>query len=268
MTTYTTNHTAPVLATHNWRTLTNSASYLLPHLHPSMQILDIGCGPGSITIDFARRVPTGHVTGLEPVPEPLTFARDLAASQSIPNITFQVGDIHALPFEDNTFDLVHVHQVLQHISDPVRALTEMRRVVKPGGIVAARESSAMSWYPEGNGGIRKWVELTGRVGREKGGNPHPGEKIHVWAVEAGFEREMVKRSAGAWCFSSDEERRYWGGSMAGRAKVGGSKWADLVVEGGYATREELEGVVKGWEEWVDCEDGWFGVLHGEIVCWK
>ncbi|PWY93878.1 S-adenosyl-L-methionine-dependent methyltransferase [Aspergillus sclerotioniger CBS 115572] len=258
--TYTTNHTSPVLTTHNWRTLTNSASYLLPYLTPSMQILDIGCGPGSMTIDFARRVPHGHVIGLEPVPEPLTHARNLASTESITNVTFQIGDIHSLPFGDNTFDLVHVHQVLQHIADPVQALREMRRVTKPNGIVAARESSKMSWYPEDNEGIRKWNELMERVGRGNGGNPNPGERIHVWAVEAGFEREKVRRSAGAWCFSELEERRYWGGR--------GSKWAEVVVEGGYATREELEGVVRGWEEWVGCEEGWFGVLHGEIVCWK
>ncbi|PYI11945.1 S-adenosyl-L-methionine-dependent methyltransferase [Aspergillus sclerotiicarbonarius CBS 121057] len=265
MQTYTTNHAPSVLQTHSWRTLTNSASYLLPYLHPNMRILDIGCGPGSITLDFARHVPTGHITGLDSSPDPLPTARSLAASQNLTNIEFLVGDIHSLPFESNTFDLVHVHQVLQHIADPVQALREMRRVAKPNGIVAARESSSMSWYPA-NEGLELWWEVTGRMGREMGGNPHPGNRIHVWAVEAGFERGSVRRSAGTWCFSGDEERRYWGGSMAGRARESG--FVDLALKGGFAGREELGRIVSGWEEWVDCEDGWFGVLHGEIVCFK
>ncbi|RAK96937.1 class I SAM-dependent methyltransferase [Aspergillus ibericus CBS 121593] len=265
MTTYTTNHAPSVLQTHSWRTLTNSASYLLPYLQPSMKILDIGCGPGSITIDFARHVPTGHVTGLEYVADPLPHARALATAANLTNITFLVGDIHALPFASDTFDLVHVHQVLQHIADPIQALREMRRVAKPGGIIAARESSAMSWYPE-NKGIGEWWEVTNRMGRARGGNPHPGNRIHVWAEEAGLGRERMRRSAGAWCFSTGEERRYWGGSMAGRARESG--FVELALREGFVDREGLGRIVRGWEEFVDCEEGWFGVLHGEIVCFK
>ncbi|PYH72783.1 class I SAM-dependent methyltransferase [Aspergillus vadensis CBS 113365] len=266
MTTYTTDHAPAVLQTHGWRTLSNSVPYILPYLKPNMTILDIGCGPGSITIDFARHVPSGHVTGVEYVSDPLEQARTLASSQGITNITFQVADVHALPFPDNTFDLVHVHQVLQHIADPVLALREMRRVAKPnGGIIAARESSAMTWYPE-NKGIELWLDITTKMAREKGGNPHPGSRIHVWAEEAGFVQESIKKTAGSWCFSSPEERRYWGGSMAGRAANSG--FATQALEGGFASREQLEAVVRGWEEFVECERAWFGLLHGEIVCWK
>ncbi|KAJ5667771.1 S-adenosyl-L-methionine-dependent methyltransferase [Penicillium maclennaniae] len=112
-----------------------------------MKILDIGCGPGSITLDFARHAPQGHVIGLEYVSDPLPAARALAQEQGLSNIEFMEGNIHSLPFPDETFDIVHVHQVLQHISDPVRGLREMRRVVKKGGIVSARESAGMEWYP-------------------------------------------------------------------------------------------------------------------------
>lgn len=267
MSTYTTNHTPSVLQTHSWRTASNSAAYLLPYIRPGMKILDIGCGPGSITVDFARLVgPTGHVTGVEYVEDPLPGARALAAAQGVENVAFCVGDVHELGgFEDEAFDVVHVHQVLQHVGDPVRALRQMRRVVKRGGVVAARESDALSWFPA-NEGIEAWDGLTRRVARAKGGNPHPGRMIHVWAVEAGFAREMVKRSAGAWCFSSPEERAYWGGSMAERMR--GSGFAEMVVREGFGELEELEGIRRGWREFVDCEEGWFGLLHGEMLCFK
>ncbi|KAE8153602.1 S-adenosyl-L-methionine-dependent methyltransferase [Aspergillus avenaceus] len=265
MAVYSTDHSTSVLQTHNWRTASNSTAYLLPYITSTSKILDIGCGPGSISVDFARRANKGHVTGIEYVPDPLGQARELASSQGITNIEFKVGDIHSLDFPDNTFDIVHVHQVLQHIADPVKALQEMRRVVKPGGIVAARESATMTWYPD-NKGIELWLKLTTHVGKAKGGNPHPGRMIHVWAGKAGFERAKIKKSTGSWCFSDPVERAYWGGSMGARARSSG--FAKTVTEEGFASEQELAEISNGWKEFVDAEDAWFGLLNGEILCWK
>ncbi|RMJ24048.1 hypothetical protein PHISP_05069 [Aspergillus sp. HF37] len=263
--TYTTDHSSSVLRTHSWRTAANSAGYLLPHLRPEMTILDVGCGPGSISVDLAKRVPSGWVTGMEYVADPLTQAREYAEAEGTQNTTFVTGDIHSLPFADNTFDVVHVHQVLQHIADPVKALTEMRRVAKTDGLVVARESAHLTWSPSSEG-LSKWWELTVKMAREKGGNPHPGARIHEWASLAGFEMGRIQRSAGAWCFSTPEERRYWGGSMGERIKDSG--FANKSVGEGFATHEELEDMARAWRGWTEDESGWFGVLHGEMVCRK
>lgn len=263
--TYTTDHSASVLRTHSWRTVANSAGYLLPHLKPDMKILDLGCGPGSISVDLAKHVPSGWITCLEYVPDPLVQAREFAEAEGVKNTTFITGDIHSLPFDDNTFDVVHVHQVLQHIADPIKALTEMRRVAKNSGLVAARESAHLTWSPESEG-LNKWLDLTVRMAKDKGGNPHPGDRIHVWADMAGFEMEKIQRSAGAWCFSTPEERKYWGGSMGQR--ITDSGFAKKAVGDGFATEEELESIAKAWKSWTEDERGWFGVLHGEMVCWK
>ena len=265
MAVYITDHSTSVLKTHSWRTASNSATYLLPHITQTSKILDIGCGPGSISVDFARRANQGHVTGIENVTDPLDQARQLATSQGVTNIDFRLGDIHALEFPDNTFDIVHVHQVLQHVANPVKALSEMRRVVKCGGIVAARESAAVIWYPE-NRAFDRWLEITQRMGKTKGGNPHPGRYIHVWAEEAGLDRANIKKGAGSWCFSSPEERQYWGGSMGERVRSSGL--AKAAVEEGYATKEELEKISEGWKEFVEDEQARFGLLHREILCWK
>ena len=140
-------HHPSVLQSHTWRTAENSAAYLLPELTPAMAILDVGCGPGTITAGLADRVPDGHVTAIDAVPDIVAKA---AADVPRDNLTFTTGDVYALDYPDASFDVVHAHQVLQHLADPVAALREMRRVTKPGGLIAARDGDygAMVWYPD------------------------------------------------------------------------------------------------------------------------
>lgn len=262
---YMSDHSPAVIRTHAWRTAQNSIAYLLPHLTPSMKILDVGCGPGSITIDLAELIPQGHITGIEYTSSPLPAARELAAQRRVSNVTFQEGDVQKLNFEDNTFDVVHAHQVLQHIADPIQGLKEMRRVCKPGGLVAVRESASMTCYPE-LAGLAKWRDLYYNIAKERGTNPHPGARIHVWARKAGFRGQDVKCSTGSWCFETREEREFWGGNFAERALKGA--FHDHAVEGGHATEEDMREMSRVWREWVEDEEGWFGVLHGEILCTK
>lgn len=147
---YTHGHEQATLASHGARTAANSAAFLLPVLDQCMSLLDVGCGPGTITLDLAELVAPGAVVGIENVEEPLKAARAAAERRGDGRTRFQLGDATGLPFEDDSFDVVHAHQVLQHLTDPVRALKEMARVCKPGGWIAARDAdyAAMTWYPE------------------------------------------------------------------------------------------------------------------------
>ena len=262
---YTHGHHESVLRTHSWRTVENSAAYLLKSLQPHMHILDIGCGPGTITADFAKLVPQGHVTGMDSVSDVLEQARATAKERGVYNIEFVTGDIHALEYQDNTFDVVHAHQVLCHLSDPVKALSEMRRVTKPGGIVAARECdfAATTWYPE-NQGLSDFLHLYDRVARFNGSEPNAGRRLLAWARQAGYDKTKVTSTASAWCYSTPEERAWWGGSWAER--VVSSSLAESAVKGGIATKGELARISEAWQQWTAEEDGWFAVLHGEILC--
>ena len=143
-------HHDSVLRSHRWRTAENSAGYLLARLPATARVLDVGCGPGTITADLAGRVPGGHVVGIDAAGDVLAAARHEAARQGRPNVSFGAGDAYHLAFDDATFDVVHAHQVLQHLSDPVAALAEMRRACRAGGLVAARDSDygGMLWFPE------------------------------------------------------------------------------------------------------------------------
>jgi len=122
--TYAHGHHESVLRSHSWRTAANSAAYLMPLIKSHMHILDIGCGPGTISVGLAKLVPGGKVIGLEYAPDVLVKARAAAAEKGVQNIEFVTGDVHALMYPDATFDVVHAHQVLQHLGDPVQALQE------------------------------------------------------------------------------------------------------------------------------------------------
>jgi ubiquinone/menaquinone biosynthesis C-methylase UbiE len=138
MPTYLQGHHDSVLRSHRWRTAENSAGYLLPHLRPGMRVLDVGCGPGTITRDFAALVGRqGEVVGIDSSPDVVAQA---AEGGDLPHVRFAVGDALHLVAGDDTYDVVHAHQVLQHLTDPVAALREMARVCRPGGLVAVRDA--------------------------------------------------------------------------------------------------------------------------------
>jgi ubiquinone/menaquinone biosynthesis C-methylase UbiE len=263
--TYTHGHHASVLRSHSWRTALNSAAYLLPHLTPGMKILDIGCGPGTITVDLANYVPQGHITGLERVGDVLTQARALAKEKGVTNIDFVEGDANALDYPDGTFDVVVCHQVLQHVQDPVGILKEMKRVAKIGGFVAARESDYGSfvWYPDVDG-MEDWRSLYRKVAMANGGEPNAGRMLHAWARKAGFLVGDIKSSSSTWCYSTREEIAWWSGLWAERTVT--SAFAKTAIDGKIATNADLEKIAEVWGKWGEQEDAWFSVLHGEVIC--
>ncbi|MCM2580195.1 methyltransferase domain-containing protein [Streptomyces meridianus] len=260
---YTHGHHESVLRSHRWRTADNSAEYLLGELRPGMSVLDVGCGPGTITADLAALVAPGTVTAVDSEPTVVEQARAVTAERGLENVHFGVGDVHGLFFPDDSFDVVHAHQVLQHVADPVGALREMHRVCRPGGVVAARDSdyAAMTWYPAVPG-LDEWLALYRRVARANGGEPDAGRRLLAWAHEAGF--DDVTASAGTWCFATAGERAWWSGMWADRTEE--PRYAQRAVGTGHATDDDLHGIARAWRDWGASDDGWFTVLHGEVLC--
>ncbi len=261
---YTHGHHESVLRSHRWRTAENSAGYLLDALTPGTRLLDVGCGPGTITLDFARRVAPGDVVGIDREPEVLESARDAAREAGVDNVQFVPGDVYALEFDDGEFAVVHAHQVLQHLTDPVAALREMQRVCAPGGMVAARDSdyAAFTWFPD-DPRLTRWLELYHDVARSNDAEPDAGRHLLQWAHAAGF--ATVEASASVWCFASDIDRAWWGGMWSDR--VVASAFAEQAVDRGFANRDELEDLSDAWRAWSTSPDGWFAILHGEIRCY-
>jgi len=261
---YTHGHQESVLRSHRWRTAENSAGYLLAALCPGQRLLDVGCGPGTITIDLAARIAPGSVVGLDRSERVLELARDAARIAGAANVSFQVGDVYALPFEDASFDVVHAHQVLQHLTDPVAALRELRRVTRPGGLVAVRDAdySAMTWYPP-SAGLDEWRALYHEVTQANGAQADAGRRLLSWVLAAGFDPAGLVPSAGTWCYATPDDRAWWAGLWAERSTS--SDFARQAVEHGLADDVGLEHLAAAWNAWGRHEDGWFAVLHGEVL---
>ncbi|ROS27782.1 methyltransferase domain-containing protein [Cellulomonas sp. PhB150] len=260
---YTHGHHESVLRSHRWRTAENSAAYLLPLLSPGQSLLDVGCGPGTVTIDLAQRLAPGEVVGVDTSSAVIEIAR-AAAKDAQANVTFDVADAYRLPFPADSFDVVHAHQVLQHLTDPVAALREMRRVTKPGGIVAVRDAdySGMTWFPRSTG-LDEWLALYHEVTQANGAEADAGRRLLSWVREAGFDPAGIAPSAGTWCYATPEDREWWAGLWADRSVA--SNFAAQAIEHGLADEVGLELLADAWREWGHQPDGWFTVLHGEVL---
>ncbi len=274
---YTHGHHASVLASHAGRTAADSAAYLLPHLRPGMSLLDVGCGPGTITLDLAAALDdgtgddgtgngeaggSGRVVGVDSAPAAIEAARAEAAQRAQECVRFEVADVGALPYEDGAFDVVHAHQVLHHLPDPVAALREMARVTAPGGLVAARECDygSMRWWPTSSG-LDRWMELYQELSAGNRAHSDAGRRLRSWALAA--ELTDVTATASVWCYATAEATAWWGESWSHRAVE--SSFAGQALERGLADADELASIARAWRDWGSDPGAWFTMTHGEIL---
>lgn len=271
---YAQGHSAAVVASHASRTVESAASFLLPHIQPQSIILDLGCGPGTITRGFCAHVPQGQVIGMDASESVISQARESAASEQdkYPNLTFRVGDITAgdLPFEDNSIDVVYTSQTLYHIPSPVAVMKEALRVLKPGGMLAMRESDTLLWHPL-NPGVEAYSRVISRFVPSGAQGVGTGRRLHTWAAQAGFERSKMQVGTGGTCYSNagqgKETARWWADVHIARLKgdVGKKLVEDMRL---VNTQKEVDDMIQGLELWGQDEDAWWAALQGEVICRK
>ena len=152
-------------------------------------VLEAGCGVGAQSSILSSKCPGTRFTAVDISEDSLIQAKCL----DLPNFTFTKGDIFALPFENEFFDHVFVCFVLEHLNAPVRALTELRRVLRPGGTLVLIEGDHGScfWHPETERSLSVWNALIA-VQRKLGHDPNIGRRIGPLLTAAGFEVQSTR----------------------------------------------------------------------------
>lgn len=175
----------------DWMTSRNvevHGAFVLPYLKAGLSLIDCGCGPASLTVGFAERLKPGRVVGIDREAAQFKTAERYGAERDLDNLTLSTGDVYALPYEDASFDIAFCSAVLGSVGEPERVIAEMVRVVKPGGVIAAKEFDHGSdmVYPQ-NETLAKSIELYQRARASFGHEPRGGRRLREWLSAAGCE---------------------------------------------------------------------------------
>ncbi|MDR1712499.1 MAG: methyltransferase domain-containing protein [Propionibacteriaceae bacterium] len=251
-------HGESVLRAHRLRTAANSAAYLVPLLSKGQSLLDVGCGEGTITRDLARSVAPGEVVGVDSAQEVIELAQ---AGEQLANLSFQTGDIYNLGLP-RRFDVVHAHQIMHHLPDPVGAFQALAAVTKPGGVIANREGdfSAAFWYPECAGwGI--WQRAFLQVGRAQGRDLSVARKLPAILKQANIGEVTV--SASVWTYPGFASLEDLAESWAGRLTE--PPFSDLAEESRVANKAILAEAAQQIKSWARQPEAFFAFPHVEVI---
>ena len=262
MDTHTHGHHESVIDHHGARTAENSAGFLIPHLQRGTTILDVGCGPGSITVDLARRVHPGHVVGVDVSSDVVELAVTLASDLGVTNVAFRQGSAYELSDLDQVFDVVYAHQTLQHLTDPVRALIEMGDALAPDGIVGVRDAdyASMIWAPQ-HPMLTRWLELYHEVTARNDAEADAGRYLLGWLQAAGL--ASIEITTSTWSYADDEGRRWWGLGWSRRALE--SSFALQALDYELTDSAELGAISDALRWWSAQPDGFFALMHTEAI---
>ncbi len=244
------------------RTAREDAAFFLPYLRTGMRVLDVGCGPGSITVGIAQVIGPGEVVGIDRQSSQIDKGRALAAERGVANVSFELADLYSLPFPHASFDAVFANGVLMHLREPVRALAEVHRVLRPGGVAGVRDpdAGAMLRAPT-TPLLEEWRALALRVHEHNGGNPHVGRHHRKFLLEAGFLR--AEATASLWTAGSAEGLRrhapFLKASMAGLART--------ALEQGWTDQATVDAVAADFDRWAERPDAFYAATWCEAVGW-
>lgn len=217
------------------RTAADNAGLFLKHASPGMKVLDVGCGPGSITVGLAEALAPGKVTGIDIEASQIAIAEELAESEGQSNCDFKVASIYELPFDDSEFDAVYGHTILMQFDDLGPVLSELRRVLKPGGLIGFREIDfgASLYYPN-DSAFKELMTIFRKSIAHNQGNPDIGRSLASSFSNSGF---SIKEVFACYAQSATEEAKK-GMYRAMTALWEQADFPKQAVELGWITDEE------------------------------
>ena len=246
--------------------------YFLDHLKPDSVILDVGSGPGSITIDLAQLVPQGHVTGFEISPDMVQDSEVLASHRGVTNVSFMQGNATDLlsHFPATKFDCIHAHMVLLHIPDPVSVIKKMRALLKPGGFIAIRDQTNTASYPPQlslDNTDTAWRAVT----KARGANPMGGAYNHTWIHEAGFPWDKIQWGSASFEIPR-EHKGVWVKAMHGTLQSVAQALEELdlmhVIEMKKGDTELMvKNFMKAWDSFEKDPSARYMTMSGWVIGW-
>jgi ubiquinone/menaquinone biosynthesis C-methylase UbiE len=244
------------------------AAFLAPHLRGGMRLIDCGCGPGSITVDLAQAVAPGRAIGVDLREDALIHGRTLARERGIAGVAFHAASVYRLPYADGSFGAAFACAVLQHLAAPLAALKEIRRVLKPGGVIGIVDgSSTITFRYPTNPLLEAWDRLRGLERRYNTGRASDALQLRALLREAGFARTRASGNlateAGPPAGSLEETRRVAQNHVMRLRGVLGK----LSVAQGWATREELERMAEALIAWGEAPDAFYARPGFTAIGW-
>jgi SAM-dependent methyltransferase len=227
-------------------------------------VLDVGCGPGSITIGLAEAVAPGAVTGVDVEPLQVNRARELATERAISNVQFEIADAYALPYVEASFDAVLGHFLLGNLQDPLRATRELRRVLRPGGVAAILETDWSVWVLEpSTPTLREMQSLLTRSVEASGSSSYYARHQRRLLLEAGFSR--VEAYARAGDQGTLERTRSAAANLEARLRAP-AVWDRSIAEG-WADATALEAMCTALRAWGEQADAFQVMLRCFALAW-
>ena len=244
------------------RNVETNAAHLLAHLEPGMRVLDLGCGPGTISLGLAKAVDPGEVHGIDMEESQIEIARAAATAGGHRNASFRTGDATRLPYEDGSFDAAHCHAVLMHVPDTNAVLAEVKRVLKPGGLISAREMIGSSSFsePAFEALADAWVTFS-KLLEANGSHPEMGKELPRRFLEAGF--SVIHGSASFEYFGTPEDVAFYHGFSV--SWFFAPNVVQAAIKHGLATQEKFDNWRRLLDQWKDSPGAVSAIAWGEAV---
>jgi 2-polyprenyl-3-methyl-5-hydroxy-6-metoxy-1,4-benzoquinol methylase len=244
------------------RSAAEYADFVLPSVRSGDRIIDVGCGRGSITVGLAQVA--GHVIGVDLDEADFTDARAYAAEHGIDNVEFVEGSVYQLDFVDASFDVCTLCSMMETLDDPLAGLAEVRRVVKPGGLVGASsiEYGGLILHGPDEPLLRRFYELRLQLWEAQGDvHFYRGRELRGLLLAAGF--SQVEAVTKYFSYGTEERVRTFG---LGRAADCRDEWyVGGIARHGFADQDEIDALEQAWIRWAESPDSFAAFAWGRAV---
>ena len=247
------------------RTAQSHAFFFVPYLSRGNTLLDCGCGPGSITLDLAHFLRDGQVIGIDIEPNQIEAARAEQAQQGLTNVSFEVADAYNLPFPDGSFDAVFAHALLMHLREPLVAMREMRRVLKPGGVVGISDPDFGTVLCAPSSPLLDEVNLLlVKMLEHNGASPYYARNLRSLLLQAGFERS----EASAYCIHYGKNEVMKEPAWILEHYLTAPTFVAAAVETGCADNARLDQMTREVRSWSERPDAFYALMFCTAVGWR